>query len=386
MTDSAFPHATWMTEDHQMWWQTVRKFLDVEVMPNEEQYRHDGLVPRSVWDKAGEAGILGATIPEEYGGAGAPPSFDLLTIYEQGRAGSSGWGFSIQTIVSHYIQAYGTDFQKKRWLPKLATGELVASIAMTEPGTGSDLQAVQTHAKSDGDDYLITGAKTFITNGQTTNFVCVVAKTDREAGAAGTSLIFVETDGNDGFKRGRNLEKIGMKSADTSELFFEDCRTPKSFLLGGQEGQGFYQLMLQLPYERLVIGVVALGVMDCALRHTLEYTRERKAFGKAISRFQNSRFKLAEIKTRIEFTRSFLADCVARQDAGTLDASTASMAKWYGSETQCEVVDECLQLFGGYGYMLEYPIAHLYADSRAQKIYGGTNEIMKELIARSMDL
>ncbi|MEN0066653.1 MAG: acyl-CoA dehydrogenase family protein [Myxococcota bacterium] len=382
----SFPNATWMSEEHTAYAETVRQFLEAELAPHIEAHREAGLVPRDLWTNAGELGLLGATIPEEFGGAGCPDSFDLITMYEQGRIGDSGWGFAIQTIVSHYILAYGTDAQKERWLPKLASGEQIAAIAMTEPGTGSDLQGVRTKAERDGDHYAITGAKTFITNGQTANLICVVAKTDASQGANGTSLIMVETDTVQGFQRGRNLEKIGMKGADTSELFFEDCRVPANFVLGEKEGQGFFQLMLQLPFERLAIGVGALGAIDCAIAHTLAYTRERKAFGRQISRFQNTRFKLAEVKTKAEVLRSFIADCIARQDAGTLDAATASMAKWWGSDVQGEVIDECLQLFGGYGYMLEYPIAHLYTDARAQRIYGGTNEIMKELIARSLDL
>ncbi|MEM1417049.1 MAG: acyl-CoA dehydrogenase family protein [Myxococcota bacterium] len=382
----SFPHAAWLSDDHALFAKTARRFVEAEITAHLEAHRKAGIVPREVWAKAADAGILGATIPEAYGGAGCPDSFDLITMYEQGRGGDSGWGFAIQTIVSHYIQAYATEAQKERWLPKLASGEHVAAIAMSEPGTGSDLQNVQTFAARDGDFYRLTGAKTFITNGQTADLICVVAKTDRSQGAQGTSLLMVETEGLEGFKRGRNLEKLGMKSADTSELFFEDCKVPTHFVLGGKEGQGFFQLMLQLPFERLAIGVLSLGAIDCAIEHTLAYTRERKAFGKPISRFQNSRFKLAEVKTKAEVLRSFLADCIGRQDLGKLDAATASMAKWWGSEIQGEIIDECLQLFGGYGFMMEYPIAHLYADARAQRIYGGTNEIMKELVARSLKL
>jgi len=382
----SFPNAAWMTEEHTTWGETVRQFMESEIGPHIETWREAGMVPRALWDRAAEIGLLGATIPEEYGGAGCPLSFDLITMYEQGLVGDSGWGFAIQTIVAHYIDAYGTAAQKERWLTQLASGERVAAIAMTEPGTGSDLQGVRTRAERHDDVYRITGAKTFITNGQTADLVCVVAKTDASQGANGVSLLMVDTHEVEGFSRGRNLAKLGMKGADTSELHFEDCEVPTSALLGENEGQGFFQLMLQLPYERLAIGVGALGAVDCALRHTLAYTRERQAFGRPISRFQNTRFKLAEAKTKAEVLRSFLADLIGRLDEGKLDAATASMAKWWGSEVQGQVVDECLQLFGGYGYMLEYPIAHLYADARAQRIYGGTNEIMKELIARSLDL
>ena len=336
--------------------------------------------------KAGEAGILGAAIEEAYGGAGAGISFDAITIYEQARCSDSGWGFGIQSIVIHYIRAYGTEDQKARWLPKLATGEMVAALAMTEPGGGSDVQSVRTSATKTGNEYLITGSKTFITNGQTANLICLAAKTDKDAGASGVSLIMVETDNLEGFRRGKNLSKLGLKAQDTTELFFEDARVPKNNLLGIQEGQGFYQLMNQLPWERLLIGITALGAIDFALEETTRYVRERKAFGTRVMDFQNTRFKLAEMKTKAEVTRSFLNDGIQKLDAGILDASTASMAKWWGSQTQCEIMDECVQLHGGYGYMMEYPITRLYADARVQKIYGGTNEIMKELIARSLDV
>ena len=378
--------STWYSEEHRLYTESVRKFFADQLAPNIQRWIDAGIVDRNFWVKAGEAGILGAAIEEAYGGAGAGISFDAITIYEQARCSDSGWGFGIQSIVIHYIRAYGTEDQKARWLPKLATGEMVAALAMTEPGGGSDVQSVRTSATKTGNEYLITGSKTFITNGQTANLICLAAKTDKDAGASGVSLIMVETDNLEGFRRGKNLSKLGLKAQDTTELFFEDARVPKNNLLGIQEGQGFYQLMNQLPWERLLIGITALGAIDFALEETTRYVRERKAFGTRVMDFQNTRFKLAEMKTKAEVTRSFLNDGIQKLDAGILDASTASMAKWWGSQTQCEIMDECVQLHGGYGYMMEYPITRLYADARVQKIYGGTNEIMKELIARSLDV
>ena len=378
--------STWYSEEHRLYTESVRKFFADELAPNIERWIDAGIVDREFWVKAGEAGILGAAIEEAYGGAGAGISFDAITIYEQARCSDSGWGFGIQSIVIHYIRAYGTEDQKARWLPKLATGEMVAALAMTEPGGGSDVQSVRTSATRTGNEYLITGSKTFITNGQTANLICLAAKTDKDAGASGVSLIMVETDNLEGFRRGKNLRKLGLKAQDTTELFFEDARVPKNNLLGIQEGQGFYQLMNQLPWERLLIGITALGAIDFALEEATQYVRERKAFGTRVMDFQNTRFKLAEMKTKAEVTRSFLNDGIQKLDSGILDASTASMAKWWGSQTQCEIMDECVQLHGGYGYMMEYPITRLYADARVQKIYGGTNEIMKELIARSLDV
>jgi len=378
--------SNWYSEEHRLYTESVRKFFADELAPNIERWIDAGIVDRGFWVKAGEAGILGAAIEEEYGGAGAGISFDAITIYEQARCSDSGWGFGIQSIVIHYIRAYGTEDQKARWLPKLATGEMVAALAMTEPGAGSDVQSVRTSAAKNANEYFINGSKTFITNGQTANLICLAAKTDKDAGASGVSLIMVETDDLEGFRRGKNLSKLGLKAQDTTELFFEGVRVPKNNLLGIQEGQGFYQLMNQLPWERLLIGITALGAIDFALEETTRYVRERKAFGTRVMDFQNTRFKLAEMKTKAEVTRSFLNDGIQKLDAGILDASTASMAKWWGSQTQCEIMDECVQLHGGYGYMMEYPITRLYADARVQKIYGGTNEIMKELIARSLDV
>ncbi|CTQ72130.1 Acyl-CoA dehydrogenase [Roseibium alexandrii] len=378
--------ASWPQEEHRMFYDSASRLLDDEMVPNIEKWNDQGVVDRAFWTKTGEAGILGAALPEEFGGAGAPISFDAVTAYLQGRKGESSWGFSIQSIVNHYVAAYGTDSQKERWLPKLASGEYVGAIAMTEPGTGSDLKSVKTTAELVGNEYVLNGSKIFITNGQTADLIIVVAKTDKTMGTKGVSLLVLETEGADGFTRGRNLKKLGCKANDTSELFFEDVRVPPENLLGGEEGQGFYQLMKQLPWERLIIACLALGVIDFAIDETVRYVQDRKAFGQRVMDFQNTRFKLAECKTKAEVLRSFVNDCIARMDEGTLDAATASMAKYWGTQVQNEIANECLQLHGGYGYMMEYPIARIYADSRVQMIYGGSNEIMKELIARSIDI
>ncbi len=379
------PTASWKLDEHQMFADMAGRFLDDELVPNIDSWIQNGVVDRAFWRKAGDAGIMGGSIPEEYGGSGGGMGFDSVALYEQARRGDAGWGYAIQSIVTHYIVAYGSDEQKERWLPKLASGEMVGAIAMTEPGTGSDLQAVRTTAEKDGNHYKLNGSKIFITNGQTADLIIVVAKTDKSLGAKGVSLIALETEGAEGFRRGRNLKKLGMKANDTAELFFEDVKVPMTNLIGPEEGQGFYQLMKQLPWERLTIGIGALGMIDFAIEQTVKYTQERKAFGQRVMDFQNTRFKLAECKTKAELLRSFVNDGIARLEAGTLDATFASMAKYWGSQTQNEVMHECLQLFGGYGFMMEYPIARLYADARVQMIYGGTNEVMKELIARSLD-
>lgn len=379
------PTAAWVQDEHKMFAESCARFMTDELAPNQDKWAAQGMVDRDFWLKAGEAGIMAGAVPEEYGGVGGGISFDAITAYEQARKGDIGWGYGIQSIVTHYVTAYGTDAQKERWLPKLTSGEMVAAIAMTEPGTGSDLKSVRTTATKDGNGYLINGSKIFITNGQNADLVIVVAKTDKDAGSKGVSLIAVETADAEGYSRGRNLKKMGMKGNDTSELFFEDVKVPADNLLGHEEGQGFYQLMKQLPWERLVIAITALGSIDFALEETLRYVKERKAFGNRIMDFQNTRFKLAECKTKAEVLRSFINDCIARLEVGGLDAATASMAKYWGTEVQNEVMNECVQLHGGYGYMQEYPISRMYTDARVQMIYGGTNEIMKELIARSLD-
>ena len=380
------PNHAWMTEDHRAFADSVERFFAEEFEPNREQWTEDGLVPRSFWEQAGEMGILGATIPEEYGGLGLSRHFDTVSYLEQTKAGDSGWGLSVHNIATHYILAFGTEDQKYRWLPKLATGEHIAAIAMTEPGTGSDLQAVKTTAIKDGNEYVINGSKTFITNGASADILVLVAKTDAKAKSKGVSLLIIETNDLEGYSVGRKLKKMGMKRNDTAELAFDNVRVPQTALLGSEEGQGFYQLMKQLPWERLLLGYMALGASQCALKVTLEYVRERKAFGKRVMDFQNTRFKLAEAATKIELLSAFLDTCLDELEEGKLTPEKAAMAKWWGSQTQCEIVDECLQLHGGYGYMSEYLISELYADARVQKIYGGTNEIMKELIARSLDI
>lgn len=380
------PNHLWMTEDHTAFADTVARFFAEEVTPNKDAWTKAGVIPKSLWKKAGELGILGATFPEDHGGLGLSRHFDAVTFLEQTKAGDSGWGVSVHNIAAHYITAFGTEDQKARWLPDLASGDKIAAIAMTEPGTGSDLQAVKTTAIRDGNEYLINGSKTFITNGATADLIVLVAKTDPGAKGRGVSLIIVETDGLEGFSVGRRLEKMGMKRNDTAELAFEDVRVPLTNLLGSEEGLGFIQLMKQLPWERLILGFMALGSAQCALDLTLDYVKERKAFGQRIMDFQNTRFKLAEAATKIELLAAFCDQCLAELEQGRLTAEKAAMVKWWGTQTQCEVIDECLQLFGGYGYMSEYPISELYTDARVQKIYGGTNEIMKEVIARSLDV
>ncbi|MEQ9695016.1 acyl-CoA dehydrogenase family protein [Shimia sp. SDUM112013] len=379
------PTHLWMQEEHHAFGDSVRRFLEDEFQPNRDQWKKDGVVPKSFWEKSAEIGILGATIPEEYGGLGLSRHFDAVTFLEQAKIGDSGWGFSVHNIATHYITGFGTEQQKEKWLPKLASGEMVAAIAMTEPGTGSDLQAVKTTAIKDGNEYLINGSKTFITNGGSADLIVLVAKTDPTSRSKGVSLIMIETEGLEGFSVGRRLDKMGMKRNDTAELSFQDVRVPQTNLLGTEEGQGFYQLMKQLPWERLILGYSALGAAQCALDTTLAYVKERKAFGQRVMDFQNSRFKLAEAATKIELLAAFLDQCLAELDQDLLTPEKAAMAKWWGTEAQCEIIDECLQLHGGYGYMNEYLISELYTDARVQKIYGGTNEIMKELIARSLD-
>ena len=385
MTALAVKSPDYMTEDLRIFEDGVAKFLDREAVPNAERYIQQHQVDRALWTKAGEAGLLCASMPEEYGGAGGTFAHEAVIIDALGKRGVDGWGIVLHNaIVAPYILHYGSEEQKKRWLPRLATGELIGAIAMTEPGTGSDLQGVKTSAKRDGNHYVVNGSKTFITNGGTANFVIVVTKTDPTKGSKGISLVCVETDEVEGFRRGRILDKIGQKANDTAELFFDEVRVPTSNLIGIDEGMGFIQLMQQLPQERLIIAMQALAVIERALALTGDYVKERKAFGKPILDFQNTQFKLAECKTEATVAKVFCHYCMEQHLAGKLDATTASMAKLHLTEAQCKIVDECLQLFGGYGYMNEYPIARMYADSRVQKIYGGTNEIMKLLIARSL--
>ncbi len=379
------PRPAWMTEDLVLLEEQSRRFLAAELVPHVERWHEDGMMDRKVWNQLGEAGLLCAAIPEEYGGAGGSFAHEAVINREFTLAGLDSIGAPLHSgIVAPYILKYGTEEQKKKWLPKLATGELVGAIAMTEPGTGSDLQGVKATAKKSGNGYVLNGSKTFITNGQHANLIVVVAKTDPAAGAKGTSLMVVETDGAEGFRRGRKLKKLGMDWADTSELFFEDVKLPAEGLLGAQEGQGFIQLMQELPQERLIVATAAIGMIERALALTIDYVKERQAFGKKIIEFQNTQFVLAECKSEATIGRVFHDHCVERHIKGELDTATASMAKYWLTDLQNSLVDRCLQLFGGYGYMDEYPISRMYRDARVQRIYAGTNEIMKLLIARSL--
>jgi len=379
------PVPAWMAEDHEMLAEQAGRFFEAEVAPRYDDFEAAGVFDRDVWEQAGAAGLLCASVPEEFGGPGGDIGLDAVITYQANLKGCDGFGGPLHSaIVAPYIQHYGSDEQKQRWLSKMATGEYIAAIAMTEPGAGSDLQGVKTTAKRDGNHYVINGSKTFITNGQLANLILVVTKTDPSAGAKGTSLFVVETDKVEGFRRGRNLDKVGMKSNDTSELFFDDVRVPADALLGPEQGQGFVQLMQQLPQERLLIAVYAIARIERALMVTLDYVKQRKAFGKSIIDFQNSQFVLAECKTEATIAKVFVDNCIERHMAGGLDATTASMAKYWLTDLQCKIIDKCLQLHGGYGYMDEYPISRMYRDARVERIYGGSNEIMKVLIARSL--
>ena len=374
---------TVFSSDHELFRDSVRKFLEQHAVPHHGQWEKDGHIDRTLWNRAGEAGMLCSHIPEEYGGMSADFLYSTVVIEEVARLGLTGIGFSLHSdIVAPYILHYGSEALKHKYLPRMVSGELVTAIAMTEPGAGSDLQGVKTTALLDGDDYVINGSKTFITNGYLADLVIVVAKTDPAAGAKGTSLFLVEA-GTPGFAKGKRLEKVGMKAQDTSELFFQDVRVPRENLLG-QPGMGFAYLMQELPQERLTVGIGALASAEAALQWTLDYTRERKAFGKAVADFQNTRFKLAEMATEIQIGRVFVDRCLELHLQRKLDVPTAAMLKYWATDLQCRVLDECVQLHGGYGYMWEYPVARAWADARVQRIYAGTNEIMKEIVARSL--
>ena len=375
---------SWSDADLEMYRDTAARFADEVAQPNEEHSRKRGHVGHEIWRRAGELGLLCADIPDEYGGGGGDARHEFVFYEEMFKRSLSGMNVSVHSIVAHYLFNHGTAEQKRHYLPRMARGELVGAIAMTEPGAGSDLQAIRTRAEKQGGKYLINGSKTFISNGYLAGLVLVVCKTDPNERARGISILIVETKDAAGYRVGRVLDKVGMKAQDTSELFFDAVSVPEANILGGVPGQGFFQLMGDLPYERLAIAVIGMAAMEGAYQATLDYTRERKAFGKALFELQNTRFKLAEIAAQIQVGRAFTDRCVEQLVAGTLDAATASMAKLWVSETQGRVIDECLQLFGGYGYMNEYLVARMWSDARIQRIYGGTSEIMKEVIARAL--
>ena len=375
---------SWSDEDVERFRDSWVRFVESEMLPHDAEARRRGHVGHELWSQAGELGFLCVDIPEKWGGAGGDFRHEAVLHEEMARRALSGMSIGVHSIAAHYLLNHGTDDQKRRYLPRLAKGELVGAIAMTEPGAGSDLQAIRTRAERHGNQYAINGSKTFISNGFLAGLVVVVCKTDPAERARGISLLLVETKDCAGFRVGRLLDKIGRKAQDTAELFFEDLPVPAENLLGGVEGQGFYQLMADLPYERMMIGVGALAAMEGAYRATLDYVRERQAFGRPLADFQNTRFKLAEVATQIMVGRAFIDRCVEQLLAGVLDAATASMAKLWASETEGRVIDELLQLHGGYGYINEFLIARMYADARIARIYGGTNEIMKEVIARAL--
>lgn len=377
----------WMDDEIVMFDESVSRYLADKAPPERlQKWREDGIVERAAWEEMGQAGLLGLSIDPDFGGAGGDFRHEAVLIRRMGLAGTEGWGVPLHNaICGGYIQNYGTDEQKRRWLPGIASGRYITAIAMTEPGTGSDLQGIRTTASASGNGYAISGQKTFITNGQHANLIIVVAKTDPNAGSKGISLLVVETEDAPGFSRGRNLDKVGLEMGDTSELFFDDVRVPADNLLGGVAGQGMYQLMKELPKERLIIAVECMAIIERAMNCTLDYVRERKAFGKRVLDFQNTQFTLADCKTEAVIARLFVDDCMEKYLAGKLDAATASMAKYWTSERAQSIVDRCLQLFGGYGYMSEYPIAQMYKDVRVKRIYGGTTEIMKLLIARTLE-
>ncbi|WP_300653213.1 acyl-CoA dehydrogenase family protein [Hydrogenophaga sp.] len=377
---------TLFNADHEAFRDSFRKFVEKEIAPHHEAWEEQGFVDRAVWSKAGENGFLCMTLPEAFGGSAADKLYSVVQMEEIARTGFTGIGFGLHSeIVAPYILHYGTEAQKQKYLPKLASGEMVGAIAMSEPAAGSDLQGVKSTAIKQADgSYLLNGSKTFITNGWHADLVIVVAKTDPSAGAKGTSLLLVER-GMPGFEKGKRLKKLGMKAQDTSELFFDNVKVPAENLLGG-EGKGFICLMEQLPWERLQIAIGAVAAAQAAIDWTVDYTKDRKVFGQPVAAFQNTRYKLAELQTEVQVARVFVDKCCELVNVDQLDTATASMAKYWCSDLQCKVMDECVQLFGGYGYMWEYPITRAYADARVQRIYGGTNEIMKEVISRAMGL
>jgi acyl-CoA dehydrogenase len=373
----------WINDELRMFRETVRKFIQKEFVPHQNRWREQHFPDVEAWEIAGKIGILLPDMPEEYGGEGNF-AFEAIVVEELAKAGVN-FGCTVHSIVAHYILSYGSEEQKRNWLPRMACGDLVGAIAMSEPAAGSDLQGIKTTARRDGEHYVINGSKTFITNGWHASIICLAVKTDPKAnGPKGLSLIIVETKNLPGYRVGRPLEKVGLLGQDTCEIFFDDVRVPVSNLLGPAEGKGFSQMMEQLPYERLTVGVAAVATAEQAVAITTKYVKERIAFGKPLIEFQNARFKLAECKTEAYIGRIFIDNCIERFIAGKLDAVTAAMAKYWLTERECRIIDECVQLHGGYGYMMEYPVARMWVDSRVQRIYAGVNEVMKELIAWSM--
>lgn len=371
------------SEEHEMWRESVRKFVEKEIVPHHDRWEKEGIVPRELWLKAGEAGMLCCTVPEEYGGLGLDYLFDAVVYEELWRVGASGPGFLIHTdLVATYILSFGSEEQKRHWLPKMVKGEAIGSLGMTEPHAGSDLKAVRTQAVRDGDEFVINGQKVFISNGQLCDVIVLATKTDSQAGAHGVTLFLVDA-ATPGFNRGQNLEKLGMKAQDTSELFFDNMRISEGAMLGG-EGEGFKLMMTKLPQERLAQAIRSATVTEVMLEWTVDYTAERQAFGQSIGDFQNTQFVLADLKARSVMARVFTDKCIDLFMKGELDPVDAAMAKMVTSELHCETADKCLQLFGGWGYMWEYPICRAYADARIVKIAGGSIEIMKTIIAREM--
>ena len=381
LTDYRSP---WRDADLDIFRDNVRRFIAAEIAAHDAKWRAQKFVDRSVWLKAGALGILLPDVPEGYGGAGATFAWDAVVFEELGHAGDCAFGKAVHNIAAHYLLALGSEALKQSWLPRMVKGEAIGAIAMTEPGAGSDLQSMKTTARRDGEHYVVNGSKTFITNGYNADFVVLAVKTDPKQGAKGISLLAFDTRNTPGYRVGRHLEKIGMQGSDTCELFFDGCRVPVANLLGTGEGQGFVQLMDQLPYERLLVGLQGLAAAEYMVELARAYAKERQAFGQPIGALQHVRFELAEMATEVTVGRVFVDHLVQRAIEGKLDAVSASMGKYWLTDLQCKTADRCLQLFGGYGYMMEYPIGRMYIDSRVQRIYAGTNEIMKELIARSL--
>jgi len=376
--------SNWMDDDLTAFRDTVSRFVEAEMVPHDPRWRAQHHVDRETWRLVGQTGLLCLDVPEQYGGGGGDFRHEAIMYEEIGRRGISGFGQGVHSICAHYVLNHGTEAQKQRWLPRLASGELIGAIAMTEPAAGSDLRGVRTRAVREGDVYRINGSKIFITNGGSATLLMLLVKTNVEAPKGGMSLIMVETEGLAGYRVGRVLDKMGLQAQDTAELFFDDVRVPVDCLLGGEEGKGMHQMMADLPYERLIVALAGVAAMEGGLEATIAYTKSRKAFGQAISDFQHTRFTLAELASKVRIARVFIDDCIDKRLKGTLDTETAAMAKWWITDTQQQVLDGCVQLHGGYGYMNEYLVCRLFADSRVQRIYGGTNEIMKELISRSL--